>query len=119
MAVKDLKYAALLDCYGKLLSPKQRYAAELYFCDDLSLSEIAEHMEITRQGVRDQILHAQEIMDGAESSLHIYKKETRLREILNDISAAAQTTGASQTITQLCEQAGAILDSEETEADKA
>lgn len=119
MAVKELKYAALFDCYAKLLSPKQRDAAEYYYCDDLSLAEIAEHMGITRQGVRDQIRHAQEIMDQAESSLHILEKETRLRGILGDIAKAAQTPDAAQAIGALCERAVAILDAEETEADQA
>ena len=119
MAVKELKYAALLDCYAKLLSPKQRDAAEYYYCDDLSLAEIAEHMGVTRQGVRDQIRHAQEIMDGAEANLHIYEKETRLRGILNEIAKAAQTTDAALTVAALCEQAVAVLDAEETEADQS
>lgn len=117
MALKELKYASLLDCYGKLLSPKQRDAAELYYCDDLSLAEIAEHMGITRQGVRDQIKRAQEIMEEAESGLRIYEKETRLRAILSDIQSVGKATDAAQTITALCEKAGAILDGEETEAD--
>ncbi|MBQ3508198.1 MAG: HTH domain-containing protein, partial [Clostridia bacterium] len=30
-------------------------ALELYYNEDLSLSEIAQHMNITRQGVRDNI----------------------------------------------------------------
>ena len=49
---KELKFVLLLDCYGELLTEHQRNVMELYYCDDLSLSEIGEPMGITRQGVR-------------------------------------------------------------------
>ena len=52
---KDLRFAMLLDCYGEFLTPHQYRLTELYYCADLSLSEIAEIVGITRQGVRDGI----------------------------------------------------------------
>lgn len=45
----------LLDFYGQMLTPKQRDVMELYYYEDLSLAEIAEHENITRQGVHDFI----------------------------------------------------------------
>ena len=52
---KDLKLSALLDFYGPFLSEKQRNLLHHYYNEDLSLSEIAENEQITRQGVRDLI----------------------------------------------------------------
>ena len=52
---KDLNVSVLLDFYGQLLTQKQNDALDLYYNQDLSLSEIAAHMGITRQGVRDNI----------------------------------------------------------------
>ena len=46
---KDLRFAMLLDCYGEFLTPHQYRLTELYYCADLSLSEIAEIVGITRQ----------------------------------------------------------------------
>ena len=46
--------AMLLDFYGELLSPRQRECCDLYFNEDLSLSEIAETCGISRQGAWDQ-----------------------------------------------------------------
>ena len=47
---KDLNMSILLDLYGELLTEKQRDVLELYYNDDLSLAEIAQQYEISRQG---------------------------------------------------------------------
>ena len=52
---KDLSVSALLDFYGPFLSEKRRNLLHHYYNEDLSLSEIAENEQITRQGVRDLI----------------------------------------------------------------
>ncbi len=52
---KDLSISTLLDFYGPFLSEKQRSLLHHYYNEDLSLSEIAENEQITRQGVRDLI----------------------------------------------------------------
>ncbi|MGN1132649.1 MAG: DNA-binding protein, partial [Ruminococcus sp.] len=44
---KNMELSLLLDFYGELLSEKVRRATELYYNDDLSLSEVAEDMGIT------------------------------------------------------------------------
>ena len=55
---KDLKIGLLCDFYGRMLTDKQREATAMYYDDDLSLAEIAEHVGITRQGVWDSIKRA-------------------------------------------------------------
>ena len=50
------RMAMLYDFYGDLLTARQKEFYDLYYNDDLSLAEIAENYEITRQGVRDIIL---------------------------------------------------------------
>ena len=56
---KNLEISLLFDFYGDMLTEKQRDVVELYYNDDLSLSEIAENEGITRQGVRDSIKRAE------------------------------------------------------------
>jgi len=63
--------AILLDFYGELLTDKQRECFELHYCEDLSLSEIAEQCGISRQGVWDNIRRA-------ESALHEMEEKTGL-----------------------------------------
>lgn len=48
----------LYDFYGSLLAPAQQRTVELYVNDDLSLSEAAELLAISRQGVRDALSRA-------------------------------------------------------------
>ena len=70
---KNMELSLLLDFYGELLSEKVRRATELYYNDDLSLSEVAEDMGITRQGVRDLIKRAEGNLYGYEQKLRLYK----------------------------------------------
>ena len=53
---------------GKPLE-KQRELFDLYYNEDLSLAEIAEHAGITRQGVRDSIKRAEHALGEMESKL--------------------------------------------------
>ncbi len=59
---KDLRFSSLLDVYGAMLTDKQREMLDLYYNNDLSLSEIAEGEGISRQGVRDSIKRGEEAL---------------------------------------------------------
>lgn len=86
MAEKKLELSMLCDVYGALLSERQRDAIEMYCDEDYSLSEIAEHMGISRQGVRDQIKHAQNQLDLYESKLGLFDKTKHISEKLVQLS---------------------------------
>lgn len=71
---KDLTLSELLDVYGCLLSEKQQLLCELYYDEDLSLSEISENEGITRQGVRDALKKAEQNLRFFEEKLGLIKK---------------------------------------------
>jgi predicted DNA-binding protein YlxM (UPF0122 family) len=71
---KDYEIAMLLDFYGELLTEKQRETMDLYYNEDLSLAEIAEPLNISRQGVRDLIKKAEEELFFYEEKLGLAKK---------------------------------------------
>ena len=48
---KRTRMARLYDCYGSLLTPKQRDLLTMYYHEDLSLAEIASEVGISRQAV--------------------------------------------------------------------
>ena len=95
MFEKDFKISYLLDFYGDILTDKQKDAIDLYYNEDLSLAEIAEFQEITRQGVRDAIKRGEEILFEMEEKLGFAKKTEELTGLLEEVyklSAAARTT---------------------------
>ena len=64
-----LQMSLLLDYYGELLSQKQRTCFDLYYNQDLSLSEIAAELGVSRQGVH-------ELLSRAEASLGEFERVT-------------------------------------------
>ena len=72
----------MLDRYGSLLTEKQRDTLELYFQDDLSLSEISELKNISRQGVRENLWQGIRKLVEYEEKLGIVEKTERLKERL-------------------------------------
>lgn len=87
---KNVQIGILLDIYGKLLTEKQRKFLEDYYNNDLSLSEIAENENITRQAVRDNLKKGENNLFEYEEKLEIMKKnrvkEETIKEIQNEIS---------------------------------
>ena len=74
MFEKNLNIGFLLDFYGDVLKDKRRDALDFYYNNDMSLSEIAEEMGISRQGVRDCIKKAEEELLFYEEKLGLAKK---------------------------------------------
>ncbi len=87
---KSLEISILLDFYGEMLTKKQRDFLDLYYNEDLSLSEIAENEGITRQGVRDAIKRAEAQLTDMESKLQLSKRFETLRNGLEEISTCAE-----------------------------
>ncbi len=99
---KSIEISLLFDFYGELLSEKKREAASLYFNEDLSLSEIAQHMGITRQGVSDLIRRSESELYSFEDKLGLYSRfeainalALRIKELSESI--ANESTGDIKT----------------------
>lgn len=88
---KKLEVSLLLDFYGELLKPSGRQATDLYYNDDLSLSEIAEELGITRQGVLDKIRRSEQQLYELERTLGLMR---RFREVEQGLDAISQTAQA-------------------------
>lgn len=80
---KDLYYSTLLDVYGKTLNKRQFDVMATYYNEDLSLSEIADNMLISKQGVRDIIKRAEAHLMQLEMQL-LFIEKARSREKLLD-----------------------------------
>ena len=74
MHEKNLNISYLLDFYGELLSDRKRSVMEMYYDEDFSLSEIADEIGISRQGVRDIIKKTEEELFFFEDKLGLLKR---------------------------------------------
>lgn len=82
---KDLYYSTLLDVYGKTLNKRQLDVMTAYYNEDLSLSEIAANMQISKQGVRDIIKRAETHLMQLEMQLLFIEKARSREKLLIDI----------------------------------
>lgn len=81
---KDLRISILLDFYGEILTGTQRETVDAYYNQDMSLSEIAGDRGISRQGVRDAIKRAEQLLIEMEEKLGLAK---RFQEVQGALAA--------------------------------
>ena len=74
MKNQTYRMTMLFDFYGELLTERQREFFDLYYNEDLSLSEIAENSGISRQGVRDVIVRAEGVMQEVEDRKSVVRE---------------------------------------------
>ena len=83
----ELFVSVLFDYYSALLTERQRDIFEMYVNKNLSLSEIAENLGISRQGVRDGLVKAEKALVEYEEKLGIHGKNQKLSVILDDLKS--------------------------------
>lgn len=86
----------LYEVYGFMLTETQRALCEAYYYDDLSLSEIAEWREISKQAVSTQLSRAVEKMTYFETHLGILKSEQCAKDALPILEQAIRTLSADE-----------------------
>ena len=85
------EYSLLYDFYGELLSGRQREAFELYYEENLSLSEVADIMGVSRQAVHITLGNANRELERYDGKLKLIAKqaacENKLKEALIKMDA--------------------------------
>lgn len=93
---KHVEISMLCQIYGKLLTEKQYELINDYYNNDLSLSEIAENNNITRQAVRDIIKKGENKLFEYEEKLlfmnRMLKQEKQIQGILIELSKIQETS---------------------------
>lgn len=76
-----IRLGRLYDVYGPLLTAKQQSCMELYFCDDLSLAEIAAELDVSRQAVHDLIHRVEQILERYETKMKLLEREEKQQQL--------------------------------------
>ena len=107
---KNLEISILLDYYGQMLTEKQLEVAQLYYNEDLSLAEIAQLANITRQGVRDSIKRAEHALGEMESKLGLVARYGDTERCAGELREEVSRLRALNTDTLHSPEAEAIAD---------
>lgn len=75
----------LYDIYGELLTDKQQQYFEDYYFENLSLQEISENYNISRNAIYNSLKDVKNKLELYESKLKINQKNKKLKEIVTII----------------------------------
>ncbi len=82
--------AILYDHYSELLNEHSREVFGAYLSEDLSLSEVAERFDMTRQGASDLIRRSRLSLKSYEEALGLIRRFKAIEEELDRISEASE-----------------------------
>jgi predicted DNA-binding protein YlxM (UPF0122 family) len=82
---KIIRIGFLYDFYGALLTKKQKECLNMYYLQDFSLAEIAEHFGTSRQAVHDTLRRAEQTVEKYEEKLFLLKKYQKEKILLREI----------------------------------
>lgn len=80
-----LQMTLLFDYYGDLLTERQRMCFDLRYNQDLSLGEIAEELQVSRQGVHDNLNRAETLLRNMEEKTGCVRRDMAYRKVLQSI----------------------------------
>ena len=77
----------LADRYRHLLTPAQRQVLRLYLDDDLSLSEVAERLKVSRAAVYDRLRRSVASLEHYEAALQLVSRDQHDQELITRLQA--------------------------------
>lgn len=108
MLEKTTRVNFLFDFYQSLLTDKQRIYMELYYLDDLSLGEIAEEYNVSRQAVYDNVRRTEAMLEDYEAKLMLFSKFKQRTAVIDSLEqhladGQAMTAEAARLLQQIRE----------------
>ena len=104
-----LEMTLLFDYYGELLTDRQKMCFDLRHNQDLSLAEIAQELQVSRQGVHDNLSRAEALLVNMEEKTGCVRRDMQCRRAAKEILLVAEILSQNEdnTVSQL---AGQILE---------
>lgn len=82
---KNVHMVILYDIYNELLTDSQKQYFEEYYFNNLSLAEISENLDVSRNAVHKQIKVIEKKLEDFENVLKLYSKSIKLEKIIKKI----------------------------------
>ena len=98
---EKIRLSILLEIYGKLLTEKQYEFMDLYYNQDLSLSEIGDNNAITRQAVRTVLLKSKRKLEECEKQLGFLQKQKEIKEQITKLEKTELSNKQQKIVNKL------------------
>ena len=98
---KIVKVAQLFDIYGALLNEKQRDVINCYYNEDLSLQEIADNTDRSKQAISDMIKRSEDKLFEFEDELSLLKSREELKDALISIRELMESSNYELAIKEI------------------
>lgn len=85
MVDETVRLNLLYDFYGRLLTERQRRIFTMYYEDDLSLGEIAEQIDVSRQAVYDILKRSVKTLEKFEKQLRLVARHMLQRRRIEEL----------------------------------
>jgi len=82
---ETLLVTTLFDYYGELLTDKQKQYFKDYYFDNLTLSEMSELYNISRNAIHKNIKETIEKLKYYESKMFLLEKRTKIKKIISNL----------------------------------
>ena len=105
-SMDTLQMTLLFDYYGELLTDRQRMCFDLRHNQDLSLAEIAQELNVSRQGVHDNLSRAEALLMNMEEKTGCVRRDLQCRKAAREIIQAARKLADmnNQSVSDLAQQ---------------
>ena len=103
-----LEMTLLFDYYGDLLTERQKLCFDMRYNQDLSLSEIAMELNVSRQGVYDNLSRAEALLKNMEEKTGLVARDLACRKAAHRVCELAASLD-SHNVKNVKQIAGEIL----------
>ena len=100
---ENLRITSLIDTYGKLLTTKQFEVVSSYYYDNLTLSEIGDNYNISRQAVNDCINQSVKALETYEEKLQLLAKNEAIIDKLTKVTNDSNNAELSSRLAEIIE----------------
>ena len=107
---KFVEQTLLYDFYGELLTEHQKQVYEDVVLNDYSLSEVAQSLSISRQGVYDMVKRSTRLLNEYEEKLHLVERFVDLRGKVGEIHKLTENEKDDPSMQKIGQIAAEILE---------